>query len=75
LRVVRLKEEGGKELAVLSTSNYTGVLRVQEFAIIRSDYVVSANEVGTKELFKVEKTEKPRKTHDKPDIERLVDAL
>jgi len=45
-----------------------------DFAI-RSDYVVSANKIGVKELFKVDKEEKPRKTYDKLDIERLVDAL
>jgi len=42
---------------------------------IRSDYILSANKIGTKELFKVDKKEKPRKTYDKQDIERLVDAL
>ena len=45
-----------------------------DFAI-RSDYVVSANKIGTKELFKIDKADKPRKTYDKQDIERLVDAL
>jgi integrase len=45
-----------------------------DFAI-RSDYITSANKIGKKDLFKVDRKEKPRKSYDKQDIEKLVDAL
>jgi integrase len=45
-----------------------------DFAI-RAEYVATANKIGRKELFKVDKKEKPRKTYTKQDIEKLVDAL
>ena len=44
-----------------------------DFAI-KSEYVLTANKV-IGELFKIDKQNKPRKSYDKNDIEKLIDAL
>lgn len=49
------------------------IVNIIDYAI-KSDYVLSANKYNN-ELFDVDKTNKPRKSYDKNDIEKLVDAI